>query len=54
MTESYTSLQSLHEAKGHRTISIIAAHDLGRVIGDGPRIPWRLPGDLQHFKKITQ
>ena len=27
------------------------AHD--RVIGQGNKIPWHLPADLQHFKRIT-
>ncbi len=34
-------------------ISIIAAMDEGRVIGSENKLPWRLPADLQHFKKLT-
>lgn len=38
----------------HRpTISLIAAMDEARVIGVGNRLPWRLPADLQHFKRLT-
>ena len=36
---------------GH--ISIIAAMARNRVIGKGNRIPWRLPGELQMFRKVT-
>lgn len=34
-------------------ISMIAAMAEGRVIGEGGSMPWHLPADLQHFKKIT-
>jgi dihydrofolate reductase len=34
-------------------ISIIVAYANGRVIGRQGRIPWHLPDDLQHFKRIT-
>ncbi|WP_456379635.1 type 3 dihydrofolate reductase [Thiolapillus sp.] len=34
-------------------ISIIAAMARNRVIGKGNKLPWRLPADLQHFKRIT-
>ena len=34
-------------------ISIIVAYANGRVIGQQGRIPWHLPDDLQHFKRIT-
>ncbi len=34
-------------------ISLIAAMDTGRVIGRENKLPWRLPADLQHFKKLT-
>lgn len=34
-------------------ISIIAAMDEKRGIGFKNRIPWHLPGDLQHFKNTT-
>ena len=34
-------------------ISIIAAVAKNRVIGLANRMPWSLPADLQHFKKLT-
>ena len=34
-------------------ISLIAAMANNRVIGIENRLPWRLPDDLQHFKKLT-
>lgn len=34
-------------------ISIIAAMDENRTIGIENRLPWRLPADLQYFKKVT-
>lgn len=34
-------------------ISIIVAMDLNRVIGANNDLPWRLPEDLRHVKKIT-
>lgn len=34
-------------------ISLIAAMDENRVIGCDNRLPWRLPADLQHFKRLT-
>lgn len=34
-------------------ISLIAALDKNGVIGDGDRIPWRLPADLRYFKRVT-
>lgn len=34
-------------------LSIIAAMAHNRVIGKDNRLPWRLPADLQHFKRIT-
>lgn len=35
-------------------LSIVAAMAANRVIGDGPRIPWRIPGEQQIFKRLTQ
>jgi dihydrofolate reductase len=34
-------------------ISLIAALDRHRCIGKGNRLPWHLPADLQHFKRLT-
>lgn len=34
-------------------ISMIAALAEGRVIGEDGDMPWYLPADLQHFKKVT-
>ena len=34
-------------------VSLIAAMASNRVIGIENRLPWRLPDDLQHFKKLT-
>ncbi|MCG9126408.1 dihydrofolate reductase [Candidatus Poribacteria bacterium] len=34
-------------------VSMIAAMDKNRLIGNGPRIPWKLPADLRHFKDMT-
>ena len=34
-------------------VSIIAAMDRNRLIGKKNQLPWRLPADLAHFKKVT-
>ena len=34
-------------------ITLIAAMDRNRLIGDGNRLPWRLPADLRRFKALT-
>ncbi|HIB75791.1 MAG TPA: dihydrofolate reductase [Gammaproteobacteria bacterium] len=34
-------------------ISLIAAFDAGRVIGNKGSIPWSINEDLEHFRKIT-
>ena len=34
-------------------VSLIAAMGENRVIGKGGRLPWHLPLDMQHFKKLT-
>src|SRR5947209_11234361 len=34
-------------------ISIVVAYAQGRVIGKDGKIPWHLPNDLKHFKRIT-
>ena len=35
-------------------ISIVAAMSNNRVIGKDNKLPWHLPADLKHFKKITE
>jgi len=34
-------------------ISLIAAMDRNRAIGRGNALPWHLPDDLRHFKRLT-
>lgn len=34
-------------------VSIIAALDERKVIGHRSRLPWHLPGDLRHFRRLT-
>ncbi|MFR2464681.1 MAG: dihydrofolate reductase [Clostridia bacterium] len=34
-------------------ISLIAAAGENNEIGKDGRMPWNLPGDLQHFKALT-
>lgn len=34
-------------------VSAIAAMDRNRVIGKNNQLPWHLPADLKHFKRIT-
>jgi dihydrofolate reductase len=34
-------------------LAIIAAVAANGVIGDGLRLPWRLPADLAHFRQLT-
>ncbi len=34
-------------------ISLIAAMDRNRAIGRGNALPWHLPDDLKHFKRLT-
>ena len=34
-------------------VSIIAAMDRNRLIGNKNQLPWNLPADLAHFKKVT-
>jgi len=34
-------------------VSLVVAMDENRLIGAGNRLPWRLPADLKHFKRIT-
>jgi len=34
-------------------VALIVAQSLNRVIGKDNQLPWRIPGDLQHFKDVT-
>ena len=34
-------------------VTIVVAMDRNRLIGDGDRLPWRLPADLRRFKSLT-
>jgi dihydrofolate reductase len=34
-------------------VSIIAAMDRNRLIGNENQLPWHLPADLAHFKQVT-
>ena len=34
-------------------ISIIAGMDKNRLIGQGNRLPWKLPADMKHFRRHT-
>ncbi|MEM9102405.1 MAG: type 3 dihydrofolate reductase [Pseudomonadota bacterium] len=36
-----------------QTISLIAAMSHQRIIGKDNQMPWHLPADLQHFKRVT-
>lgn len=35
------------------TVSLIVAYSRNRVIGKDNQLPWKLPGDLAHFKRQT-
>jgi len=35
-------------------LSIIAAVDKNKVIGNDNRLPWRLPADMKHFVAVTR
>lgn len=37
----------------HITVSAIAAMAQNRVIGKDNNLPWRIPGDLAHYKRTT-
>lgn len=34
-------------------ISLIVAMDEGRIIGKDNRVPWHLPADMGHFRRLT-
>ena len=34
-------------------VSMIAAMDKNRLIGNGPHIPWQMPVDRRHFRDMT-
>ena len=36
-----------------KLVTIVVAMDRNRLIGDGDRLPWRLPPDLRRFKALT-
>jgi dihydrofolate reductase len=36
-----------------RSVALIVAMDRGGLIGRGLELPWRLPADLAHFKRLT-
>lgn len=36
-----------------QTLTLVAAVGDNRVIGDGKGMPWHIPADLAHFKKVT-
>jgi dihydrofolate reductase len=38
---------------GRPVISLVAAMAENRVIGRGNRLPWHLPADLAHFRRLT-
>ena len=35
-------------------ISLVAAMAKNRVIGNGPNIPWRIPGEQKIFRRLTE
>jgi dihydrofolate reductase (trimethoprim resistance protein) len=39
---------------GDVRISLVAAMASNRVIGDGPNIPWRIPGEQKIFRRLTE
>lgn len=38
---------------GGRTVTIVAAVAADGTIGDGGGMPWRIPAELAHFRKVT-
>ena len=43
-----------NERREAASLTLIAAMDRHRVIGRDGDLPWRLPNDLKHFKKLTE
>ena len=41
------------ELRPGQRVVLVAAHARNRVIGNGPDIPWRLPGEQAQFKELT-
>jgi dihydrofolate reductase len=41
------------EAARGRSVSLIVAMDEGGLIGRAGQLPWRLPEDLKHFRRLT-
>ena len=41
------------DGKPRPTICLIAALSRNRVIGAGGRLPWHLPEDMAHFRRVT-
>lgn len=37
----------------HGSITMVAARGSNGVIGDGGQMPWRIPEDFAHFKRLT-
>ncbi len=52
MSSSTSSGRDVTSASRPR-IAMIAAMAAGRVIGAGNKMPWHLPADLKHFKRLT-
>jgi dihydrofolate reductase len=45
--------QQMPDQKKKPLISAILAMDMNQLIGANGSLPWHLPADLQHFKKLT-
>ncbi|MDN5895052.1 MAG: dihydrofolate reductase [Nocardioides sp.] len=41
------------DASDERRVVMVAAYARNRVIGDHGEIPWRIPEDFAHFKRVT-
>ncbi len=48
-----TSHRTAAPATGRHPVSLVVAMAEGRVIGAGGRLPWHLPADLRHFRRLT-